>query len=603
MHYNMQIIQALSIRAFMNSILTTRILSILILLFSYSNIQANIQAESSGTTSLTVYTNKNYDAIGEYVSYLTETEQTLNLEQAQVAYAAGNFLKWKKPVLSFGIGASPVWLRFTVTNKTEHAVQRRLIVENSWLDHADVFIIKDGQTVFREQSGDNLPYPARAIKHRFLVFEHNYAPGTSVVYLRADTPDPMILPIFFGDNEASSARDLINGYSYGMLYGILIALLLYNLLLYLSIKQTRYFYYVVYLLLFLFMNFSYTGHGYKLLWPDSPWLQEWINPFSITLFATSGILFAFSFLKIRQKLPGLYQKTFIFCSMFWLMQVIFILMDRQAASVIVAIAFVSFFSAFTFYAAIICLKRGHRDAIYYLIATVATLFGTAITALTVWGILPYSTLTYRAAEIAISIDALLLSLALAEQIRCAQKEKVQAQQLAHKDMLTGLNNRRAFLEISSPIWHNAVRHNQALCIILLDLDKFKHINDTHGHAVGDLVLKETAMVLNNIVREGDVLARWGGEEFAILLPQTSIKQATQIAERIRAGISKTRVSSDISTINVTASLGVAIKDETIQNIDDLFKAADIVLYQAKQNGRNMVCAILADTTPSVISTA
>ncbi len=571
----------------------TRIAVLLFLLFTCS--------VSHGQSSETINTNKNYDAIGEFVSYLAETNNPLTLEQAQAAYDSGIFSKWQTPVLGFGIGTSPVWLHFTVTNAGDNAVTRRLIIENSWLDQADVFIIKHGKTISHQTQGDSQPFADKLVNHRFFVFDHDYAPGVSEVYLRAATPDPMLLPIFFGDNEASATRDVINGYGYGLLYGIIIGLLLYNLLLYVSIRQKRYFFYVVYLLMFLLTNGSYTGHGYYLLWPDSVWLQQWINPFAISLFATSGILFAFSFLKIRQLFPSLYFKTFVFCVMFWLTQIAFMLSCKQAASVIVAIAFVSFFSIFTFYAAIISLKHGHRDAIYYLIATVATLFGTAVTALTVWGILPYTTLTYHAAEIAISIDALLLSLALAEQIRRAQLEKSQAQQLARSDMLTGLNNRRAFIEISTPIWHNAIRREQALCLILLDLDRFKIINDTHGHAIGDLVLKETAAVLDNIVRDGDVLARWGGEEFAILLPQTSIEQAIQIAERIRSSIANIEVTSGTSTINVTASLGVAIKDDSVQNIEDLFKVADIYLYQAKQNGRNMVCTSLDNTLPATES--
>ena len=567
-----------------------RIFALLVFLLTCSNIHAD--------TSGTLNTSKNYDAIGEFVAYLTETSKPLTLQQAQTAYNSGIFSKWDRPVLGFGIGTSPVWLHFTVANESAEAATRRLIIENSWLDHADVFIIKDNKIISHKTQGDSQPFKDRAIQHRFFVFEHDYTPGISEVYIRTATPDPLLLPIFFGNEQASAARDVTNGYSYGMLYGIIIALLLYNLLLYLSIKQKRYFFYVLYLLMFLFANGSYTGHGYSLFWPDSVWLQQWINPIAISLFATSGILFAFSFLKIRKLFHSLYLKTLVFCTLFWLTQAVFMFSGKQAASVIVAIAFVSFFSIFTFYAAIISLRGGHRDAIYYLVATVATLFGTIITALTVWGILPYTTLTYRAAEVAISIDALLLSLALAEQIRCAQQEKNQAQQLARSDMLTGLKNRRAFIEIGTPIWHNATRREQALSIILLDLDRFKSINDTHGHAIGDLVLKETAAVLDNIVRDGDVLARWGGEEFAILLPQTSIEQATQIAERIRESISKIKINSGNATIIVTASLGVAIKDRNTQDIDDLFKVADIYLYQAKQNGRNRVCTTLINEAPS-----
>jgi len=157
-------------------------------------------------------------------------------------------------------------------------------------------------------------------------------------------------------------------------------------------------------------------------------------------------------------------------------------------------------------------------------------------------------------------------------------------------MLTRLYNRRAFNEVCSPIWHNAIRHKQKLCIILLDIDEFKLINDHHGHAAGDLVLKQVATVLQDTVREGDVLARWGGEEFAIMLPLTMLEDAVIMAERIRETVSAMQVLYGISKIRTTISSGVAQIDDSTRSIEDLFKVADAVLYQAKLTGRNKVCA-------------
>ena len=124
---------------------------------------------------------------------------------------------------------------------------------------------------------------------------------------------------------------------------------------------------------------------------------------------------------------------------------------------------------------------------------------------------------------------------------------------------------------------------------MLDLDNFKDINDTYGHASGDDVLKEISAILNTIVREGDILARWGGEEFVILLPQTSLYDATKIAERIRATIDELVIRSRMHEIKTTTSLGVAQKNDSINELDDLIKLADRGLYQAKFSGRNRVC--------------
>lgn len=561
----------------------------------YTFLSSALLLLSAGTyatadTPAAVSVNNNYAAIGEHITYLREDDQSITIEKARQAFQSGQFSNWTKPVLSFGIGTSPVWIRFTIENNNPEKSLRRIIIENSWLDLAEFYIVEQDKIIAQKKIGDSLLFTERVPNHRFLVFDHEYKPGLSEVYIRASTPDPMVLPIFFGDLEASSSRDVFNGYSYGILYGILVALLLYNLLLYLSINQIRYFYYVLYLSMFLLMNMSYTGHGYAMFWSGSVWAQKWMNPILITLVAITGITFAFSFLNIRKLFPRLFFYTSAFCSLFCLLQLVLIFTNMQAVSVATSIIFVMFFSAFTLYCALISVRRGHRDAIYYLIATIATLVGAAVTALTVWAIIPYSTLSYRAAEIAVSIDALLLSMALAEQIRRAHKEKTAAQQLARIDMLTKLNNRRAFNDLCGPIWHNTIRHSHKLCIILLDIDEFKMINDKHGHAAGDEVLKKVASVLDNIVREGDVLARWGGEEFAIMLPLTSLDDAINMAERIRETVADTQVMYGISKIKTTISSGVAQIDSSSKSIEELFTLADAGLYQAKQSGRNKVCA-------------
>lgn len=557
-------------------------LSILLSLYANSSVFAG--------TAEPLSAHKNYTAIGEYIQYLQEKDRALTLDEARHAYISNQFTPWNKPVVSIAIGTAPVWLRFTIINDGTNTIHRRLIIENSWLDLAHIHIIKDGNIIHQQKAGDSLPYKQRAVDHRFLIFDFEYTPGLYEVYIYTQTPDPMVLPIFFGDLESSHERDVFNGYSYGLLYGLIIGLLLYNLSLYISIKQKRYFYYVLYLLSFLIMNFSYTGHAYNTFWPDSVFTQKWLNPISISIFSTTGIMFGFSFLNVRKLLPRIYSRTIILCAIFWALQLSLVLFNLQTLSVMLAIAFVMFFSVFTFYCAIICFNQGHKDAMYYIIATVATMIGAAITSLSVLAIIPYTTLSYRAAEITISIDALLLSIALAMQFRRAQEDKLEAQQLARIDMLTSLNNRRAFNELSSPLWHNSIRHEHETCVILLDLDEFKSINDKYGHAAGDDVLKEISGVLNTIVREGDVLARWGGEEFIIMLPQTSLYQATKTAERIREIISKLTIKTKLHNITVSASLGIAQSSHNTKKLDHLIQLADKGLYQAKNSGRNKICA-------------
>jgi diguanylate cyclase (GGDEF)-like protein len=186
------------------------------------------------------------------------------------------------------------------------------------------------------------------------------------------------------------------------------------------------------------------------------------------------------------------------------------------------------------------------------------------------------------------VDATLLALALAYQFRVGQEEKIRAEQLAQQDPLTGLNNRRAIYDKTASLWSTALRNQRNAAVMLIDLDLFKQINDEHGHAHGDQVLVAIAEKLRTTIREGDVLARWGGEEFIVFLPETNHQEAMLLAERLRAEIADIRVPHATGETSVTASIGVAAKENRHITLDALIASADACLYQSKQMGRNRV---------------
>ncbi len=185
-------------------------------------------------------------------------------------------------------------------------------------------------------------------------------------------------------------------------------------------------------------------------------------------------------------------------------------------------------------------------------------------------------------------DATLLALALAYQFHVLQEAKFRAEQLAQLDPLTGINNRRAFYDTTEPLWSTALRKERNVSVILMDIDMFKQINDTHGHAHGDKVLLAIAAMLMKLIRQGDVLARWGGEEFVVFLPETNIQEAVALAERLRAAIAGARIRHATGETAITASFGVAAKEVHHATLDALISLADDYLYQSKQQGRNRV---------------
>lgn len=167
-------------------------------------------------------------------------------------------------------------------------------------------------------------------------------------------------------------------------------------------------------------------------------------------------------------------------------------------------------------------------------------------------------------------------------------QKWELERLATTDPLTGIYNRRYFMDYATKEFLRSKRYSHLLCVIQMDIDHFKKINDSHGHAVGDEVLKAFCNNCTEILRQNDVLGRMGGEEFCVILPETEIKGALVVAERFRQTIADLKVSVDGQIISFSVSIGITSlrKDDT--NIDAVLRRADEALYLAKNAGRNKV---------------
>ncbi|MFP3947571.1 MAG: diguanylate cyclase [Longimicrobiales bacterium] len=178
----------------------------------------------------------------------------------------------------------------------------------------------------------------------------------------------------------------------------------------------------------------------------------------------------------------------------------------------------------------------------------------------------------------------------------------QLEELANTDSLTGLANRRRFMEKLDAEIERADRYGRDLAIVLADLDHFKEVNDNWGHLVGDDVLRATARALQSVCREVDLAGRLGGEEMALILPETGREGAWSVAERLRRRIEDLRHEAPGGeTFEVTASVGVAWLDDEVRTREDLLRAADRALYRAKERGRNQVVVkrrgVLEDEAP------
>ena len=222
------------------------------------------------------------------------------------------------------------------------------------------------------------------------------------------------------------------------------------------------------------------------------------------------------------------------------------------------------------------LRSGYRPVRFFLLGWSVLLIGIALYVLKSIGLLPHVFVTHYGFQLGSMAEMVLLSIALADKIGEYERQSL-------TDPLTSLANRRFFDAQFAREYTRAVRYEVPLALLIVDIDHFKRLNDEHGHAEGDAVLRSLAGQLSNLARSGDSVCRYGGDEFALLLPHTGVAHAAVIAERVRSAIEEQSSNGRGITVSVG---GASHSTGSFSDAKTLFKQADGSLYSAKMEGRN-----------------
>ncbi|PMG50231.1 diguanylate cyclase [Shewanella sp. 10N.286.52.B9] len=571
------------------------------IMFSLSIAMFNISNAHAEKLNLT----ETYTApIGQSIGYYTETDR-INASQAYQLFRNGHFQSGSEEISNYGIGSNPVWISLSINNPTQTQINRIIHFDNYWLDEVSAYWLSSDRIAHFEHQGDLSLFYKQPTFQPSYNFQYSYPPGITTVLIRLQTLDAMVIPVYLFDESQSAQNSIFNSYSYGFLYGAIIALLIYNFILFLGLRLRSYFYYCLYLLNFLILNMAYSGHGSLWLWPNSPYWQQWAVPILMVTFCSSGIVFACHFLRLRYQLPLLHKILKSLCVLFPILMLLAVILQDRVLGLIFAFDLMLLFSGLMIVLGVLSLNFGNISARLFLLASISSMIGIAITALAVWSYIPFNDFTYRAAEIGVGIDVLLLALALTERFRRIENEKLIAEKMAQMDPLTLLNNRRAFYQLVEPQFNQAngtmESPSNTPSIVMIDIDKFKDINDKYGHIFGDLVLVKVASIIRDTLRKNDIVARWGGEEFIVFLPQTAAKEADSLAMRICENIAKLNLQHQHVKVQVTASIGIVTSNAEIYQLPALIEQADKHLYQAKRAGRNRICNSEQALTHSVAS--
>ena len=524
------------------------------------------------------------------VAYLIDDSRKLGIEQMRHFSAQPAFRAPDAPLRTL-YDDRPHWIRVVMLQEGDRGdwVLALSTTGISDVEFHGPFDVAGAELSEPVSTGLIHPWASRPLQSERYAFRVRLnAPGQYVAYLRvvSKTSQPLTITAFDLPNHMAARQDkrLFDGVT----YGILLTLLVYNLALAASFRDRTYVDYVLASAAALMTLVSFNGHGARYLFPDWPAAIEASYVIFPSLWILFGALFARSFLNLPQKAP-------VFAKLNLLAMAGSVVALAYGLRGEIALAqrineLLSLAGMLTvFLAALLVLARGYRPAAWY-IAGQVLLFSSVLTVVMVnWGHLDSPFMLASGLQIGVSAELVVFGIALSSRVRLLQREQSRLEtraallaKEARTDPLTGLANRTGLAVGAQDVLDLPGHH----ALLLLDLDRFKPVNDVHGHAAGDAVLVEVARRLTQAVREGDTVARLGGDEFVILFGDAPSRAALEErATRLQAALREPIAIGPTQTVSIDSSIGVAMAPQDGRTLEQLLLSADTAMYGAKDAGR------------------
>jgi diguanylate cyclase (GGDEF)-like protein len=481
--------------------------------------------------------------------------------------------------LKIGFSRSAWWVRLTLRNA--EARDRELVLREAYplMDSITLHAPRADGAWKVVRTGDRLPFASREVAHRDFLFALDLPAGaTRTYYLRFASSGPMDIALALYEPRALLGVLGTEQLAYGAYFGGFLVLVLYNFFICLVVRDRVFFWYLAYAVSYGLYFAVFNGLSFQYFWPESP---VWANQSLLVLLSSTlvfGMHFTRRFLDTRLTAPRLDRFAMLLqllglaalAGAFFLPYSVLIqplaLLTVVVTGLIITLGTLG-------------LVKGYKPARYFMLAWALLLAGVVMNMLKNFGVLPHNILTQNGFQVGSLCEMVLLSLALASRVSEMQRQ-------SRTDALTKVYNRRFFDERVAFEFERAQRSALPISLLVADIDHFKKYNDTFGHARGDEVLKAVARALLEGVRSQDTVCRYGGEEFALILPGTGAHDAAAVGEALRQAVADAK--SAVGGL-VTISVGVASTDGgEMASVADLFHAADTALYEAKAAGRNRV---------------
>jgi len=381
--------------------------------------------------------NRTVYSLGPSLEFFEDTSSNLNFEKIVSPLNSLVFNPVQRDFPNMGFTESTYWFRTKLINHTNFRQQLLLEETSSWIDSIKLYTPSasiPGQWDM-VHVGDKLPFNQRKIDHQDFLLPISLEAGQVMpVYLRVQSKSLMMMSLTLWKQASYDAHSRTTALFFGVLFGIFLITFLYNLFIYISVKDSAYLYYILFVLSAALMAFTSNGFSYMYLWPDSNWMFERMQIISISLMQVFGILFTSRFLDTHRHLPRMHR---VLQGFLWVHGAIILLMPFVTelvpfAKLVVIAALI--YSPLLFLVGVLALIRGVKPAFYFLLGWSSSVIGIIISVLTVQGVFEYSLLTYNATFIGVVVDISLLSVALADRINMMRRENLLSKELLNNTL-------------------------------------------------------------------------------------------------------------------------------------------------------------------------
>lgn len=578
-------------------------------------------AGQDGAASLPLNGRERHLDLRPHLQLLRDPTGTLQIEEVMAGDAPFVPLADRRD-LNFGYTRDVVWLRLELESRAPQARDWQIEFAYPSLDRIELF----GETGKLLQAGDRVPVEQRSSAHLSPAFAIRLEPGERrSLFFRAQSSGTLTLDAQLWESAAFARHSRLNLMLQTGYFAMLAALCGYNLLLFLALRERNFLLYVLFAASLGGGMLAQSGLGAQYLWSAGSELDNRALPLFLALAMAMGTLFTREFLDTRHALPRWHRLLGQACALHFGVALAALLLPVDRALQTLSLTSIGGI-LLLLGGGLAGLLRGLPGARIFVLAELALMAGALLMALRNFTLLPSNLITAYSVQLGSALEMLLLSFGLAarlselkrlklearDAVLRSQQEALQALQeqerqlerrvaertaalaeanarlsaMALQDPLTGLANRAGLNQRLTQAWQRALRKQELLALILIDLDGFKAINDRHGHAAGDQLLLQVAVRLQASARATDLVARLGGDEFVLVCEAIgSEEQARTLAERILHALGQPMQLGELQ-VGLSASIGISICHG--QSCETLLREADQAMYRAKTGGRSRI---------------